>query len=337
MTKVLEQKDSNEERFKRLLTKIQENDPWMTEVTLQPGWSSQADAAKALAKALETNTHITTLNANFIGTPGVKELAKVLRGSSIKNLNVSSGCIGDEGAEALAKVLPDSNIVTLDLSLNGIGDRGAAALAKVLLNSDTITNLNVHSNIIYRAGGAALVAASVQNPHLTTLNVSCNINAHAAGAEGDEFDRVIQSNIRRNIKLKTVVDVLVLGAEDIRDLMYTHQSAADDMQFLMEHKALAVKIMYAEYRKNPNDEKFAAFTTKGTSQERVIEEMSHSIEDLAKTRRARAADAPVVRSNISNDMKTIAAQLGSRARQNSSFVPSTVRAAVVRNGPNRDR
>ncbi|KAI9032072.1 hypothetical protein DFJ74DRAFT_321226 [Hyaloraphidium curvatum] len=103
----------------------------------------QDDEVTALAKALETNSRLQSLNlcGNLIGDDGARALAKALRSNStLRSLHLKDNPFGIDGARALADALKDNGALSVlngpkahrQIFLDAIGgprgiDRGAAA------------------------------------------------------------------------------------------------------------------------------------------------------------------------------------------------------------------
>ncbi len=92
------------------------------------------EEAKQLAKALKTNSTLTTLilKNNKIGDDGAKALATALKtNKTLTTLNLSDNRIDDEGAKALAEALKTNRtLAILNLKKNFIGGDGIDALAE---------------------------------------------------------------------------------------------------------------------------------------------------------------------------------------------------------------
>ena len=112
--------------------------------------------ATAIAKALEVNAVLTTLN---------------LAGNQICGLDeYGEGTYTVDGIKALAKALVKAPLTTLDISINQIGDEGAQALAKALkVNAAVLTSLGLGNNTIRDQGAAAIAEALKVNAALTKL------------------------------------------------------------------------------------------------------------------------------------------------------------------------
>ncbi|MES2214743.1 MAG: hypothetical protein V4485_01815 [Pseudomonadota bacterium] len=131
-----------------------------------------------IAKALQSNPHITSLNVcrNYIGAEGAKALAK---NKTLEHLYVSNNNIGDQGAKDLAK---NKTLKRLDVSNNIIGDQGAKDLAK----NKTLTHLRADDNDIGAEGAKDLA----KNKTLTHLNAHNN-NIGAEGAKALAASRTL--------------------------------------------------------------------------------------------------------------------------------------------------
>eukprot|EP00434_Breviolum_minutum_P041225 symbB.v1.2.036668.t1/scaffold5227.1/size29621/1 len=104
-----------------------------------------------LAKALETNSHVTHLNLEYslIEVKGIKALTTALKSNTtVVDVNLAGhfDC-RDEGAEALAEMLSTNRTLThLNLQSCTIGVKGIKALATALKLNDTVVDLNLADN-----------------------------------------------------------------------------------------------------------------------------------------------------------------------------------------------
>lgn len=137
------------------------------------------DGAKTLAKALESNTALSSLHldGNQIGDEGAESLAKALKpNTTLSSLYLNGNQIGDEGAKALAQALPHTELATLYLYNNQIGDEGAKALANALkLPSTKLSTLGLSNNQISVEGAKALANALYTNATLSVLYIGMNM------------------------------------------------------------------------------------------------------------------------------------------------------------------
>ena len=153
------------------------------------GTSIGAVGAAALAKALKTNSAITSLSLfyNAIGTAGAEALADALKtNNAITGLNLASNSIGAAGARALAEALKTNKALTnLNLMHNAIADEGARALAGALRSNSVLTDLYLGSNSMTDDGAWALAEALKTNKALINLDVG------TSNSIGDEAQKAV--------------------------------------------------------------------------------------------------------------------------------------------------
>ena len=152
---------------------------------------------QALAKALETNTHIRRVNLSGtnIGPNETRILAAALeKNPNIEELNIRGCKAGDEGVEVLGAI---TTLKRLDVSYNGIKFRGAQRLAEVIAHNKKLQSLDISGNPVGDRGvepfkgnstlvefnarvceitsaGALSLAQMANNGTLRKLNASCN-------------------------------------------------------------------------------------------------------------------------------------------------------------------
>lgn len=138
-----------------------------------------------------THIHTLILNSNEIGTPGIRELAKLLTDNQqIHTLKLESNTIAIEevedidifclesdetnssGIHELIKILPTTHIHKLKLDGNRIDDKQVKELAKVLPDTQ-IHTLNLRNNNISGNGIRAL-AKVLSATQISSLNLSTN-------------------------------------------------------------------------------------------------------------------------------------------------------------------
>merc|ERR1712137_418817 len=117
------------------------------------------EGATAIAKALEVNRVLTTLNLS----------------GPFQN-------IGDQGAAAIAEALKVNRVLTkLNLAANDIMDEGATALASALEVNAVLTSLDVGFNQLTEEAALSIVRVEQQRDKLTSLGLlSCNIGTIGA-------------------------------------------------------------------------------------------------------------------------------------------------------------
>jgi len=157
---------------------------------------------EVLAKALETNSHVTHLNleSSQIKNEGIKALAEMLKiNRTMKDLNLERCLIGVEGIKALATALKlNDTVVDINLADNWqCGIEGAEAMAAVLSTNAAIKRLNLEECKIGDAGVEALASALRINRVLTHLRLHRN----DVGVQGAQ---ALATALKSN---KTVVDI----------------------------------------------------------------------------------------------------------------------------------
>lgn len=154
-----------------------------------------AGPVKAIARALEdpkTNVKVLSLYNSFIGVEGGKAIAKALQSNStMTTLDLSGNFIGDEGAKAIAKALElNTTLTELILWSNTIRNQGATAIAKALESNCTLVSLCLGWNCIGAEGHKAIAKALKSNSTLTTLDLSSN----TIGDGGAAIAKALESN-----------------------------------------------------------------------------------------------------------------------------------------------
>lgn len=168
------------EMIEQMIDRALPKGPTLTDLKLQ--YSSLEDAhAAALSLVLNTHPSLQSLTQlhlfdNCIGDDGAIALAKALEtNSSITTVSLGSNTIGDVGATALADALRTNiSIIELHLYKNNIGDVGAKALAEALTLNSSIAELYLWRNNIERDGATALAQALATNTSITSLHLAYN-------------------------------------------------------------------------------------------------------------------------------------------------------------------
>jgi len=118
-------------------------------------WSEMNyEAAKSLAKIIQTNTTITSLGISIVYLDDqiaqyFAEAIKANPETKITTLDFKINKIGAEGTKALAEALKtNTKLIPLDLGCNKISDEGTKALAEVLKTNSTLTTLHLEHNKI---------------------------------------------------------------------------------------------------------------------------------------------------------------------------------------------
>lgn len=177
-----------------VLNALEVNNPTLMTLELQPSERhrrtlhqkkiSDEDAA-ALSKALQHNTHLTTLilKSNKIGHRGASAIADALKQNAhLKILKISDDMIGNRGASAIADALKHNNsLEKLDMTSNDIGAEGAISIAEMLKINKTLKILNWKRNRIHTAGMKAFAEALKKNNTLEILSLKdCEITPEGA-------------------------------------------------------------------------------------------------------------------------------------------------------------
>jgi hypothetical protein len=159
----------------RWLTRVKDNDASCTALQLD-GRVAGVAAVKALALALEDNSHLTSLTVagHTLKADGARAFADLLasgRNTTLRALSLSSCNMGDEGLCALAKVLEKNNTL---ISLNC---------------ACWTANFRPFSTLERGSGVLTLVAALRRNTTLQDLNLL----GRPLGNEGDQSADSVQS------------------------------------------------------------------------------------------------------------------------------------------------
>ena len=101
-------------------------------------------------------------------------LARALKSSTVRSLNISSCGIRDIAIFAISQSIKFLNLHELDISFNGIHWQGAQALARALRECSKLAILDVSHNHIQSNGACALAGALVHCTNLTKLNIGHN-------------------------------------------------------------------------------------------------------------------------------------------------------------------
>ena len=132
----------------------------------------------ALAEALKKNTALTEINAcrNGFAQAGGMALGMALAGNSaLKSLDMSLNDIGPEGGRAFGDgIAGNSALIDLNMSRTGLGPAGGKAMARALETNSTLASLDLTCDDVGMEGGKAFGAALAQNGSLTQLNMRWN-------------------------------------------------------------------------------------------------------------------------------------------------------------------
>ena len=183
------------------------------------------EGAKALAKALQTNTSLTRLNLNLnnISDEGAKALANALQtNTSLTTLDLRWNDIGAEGVTALANALKtNSSLTRLDLGNNRIGDEGATALANALQTNTSLTTLDLRWNDIGAESVTALANALQHNFFMTEI----------WGLDKDTIQIFLERNKQFKSKFETILTPLQAAEQekDPEQALALYQLIANDL------------------------------------------------------------------------------------------------------------
>ena len=188
------------------------NDPGFNELILT-GTEIGDEGAKALSKALASNSSLTSINLNRniigdtgtkIGDEGAKALSKVIASnSSLTSIYLFGNNIGDKGAKALGKALSsNSSLTSTNLRENNIGDEGAMALGEAFVTNSSLTKINLWNNNIGDMGAKALSLALASNSSLTSI-----------GLGGNYIDSLIEKEIKKSLELNKQLKIRNMKAE----------------------------------------------------------------------------------------------------------------------------
>ena len=194
---------------KNILIQLQENDPNMEYPDLM-GKDIGPEEAKALAKALETNTVVDNicLYDNYIGDEGVIAIANALKlNNRVNELNVGNSPDNERRVKAMPfeDFLKELQHVSLKDSIlhngfsrskgNNVGPDGAKALAELLKINSTLKKISLDSNQINAEGAIFLADAIKSNTSLIELALTNN-NIGSNGAKALAESLKINSTLK---------------------------------------------------------------------------------------------------------------------------------------------
>ncbi|KAG0311255.1 hypothetical protein BGZ99_010307 [Dissophora globulifera] len=166
--------------------------------------------AQVLSVALKMNATLVSLNLqhNSIKGDGVQALSEALKiNSTLITLNLRDNSVGDNGAQALSQALKiNSTLITLNLRDNSVGDSGAQALSQALKINSTVLNLDLKGNSIGFGGALAMFLARRINPTPITINLENNLIKNSAAL-------VLSKALRINSTL-TILDLVTNSIGD---------------------------------------------------------------------------------------------------------------------------
>src|SRR3990167_6781853 len=156
----------------------------------------------------QENSDDTTLSFYyvFIGDEGAKALAKALQtNTSLTRLNLNLNNISDEGAKALANALQtNTSLTTLDLRWNDIGAEGVTALANALKTNSSLTRLDLGNNRIGAESVTALANALQHNFFMTEI----------WGLDKDTIQIFLERNKQFKSKFETILTSLQAAEQE---------------------------------------------------------------------------------------------------------------------------
>lgn len=130
------------------------------------------DGAKAIARSLKSSSiKMLDLSGNNIG-PSVLDLATALRGTRLTSLKLRNNSMGLEGLISLMAGLKGSNVEDLDVGGNSIGVPGVTVLA-LALKAVPLTSLGIRDNAIGDEG-LKVLTDSLLGSRMTALDLSNN-------------------------------------------------------------------------------------------------------------------------------------------------------------------
>jgi len=137
-----------------------------------------ADQVATLATALEGNVALLALvlEDNSLGPDSAVEVARILRRSSLKTLNLAGNRILDDGAKAIADALPaNSTLTSLNLEYNDITSVGVESVSQALMQNIPLQELSLASNDLRFGGMEQLADALAVNQTLVTLDLDSTL------------------------------------------------------------------------------------------------------------------------------------------------------------------
>jgi Ran GTPase-activating protein (RanGAP) involved in mRNA processing and transport len=160
-----------------------------------------ADQVATLATALEGNLALLTLvlEDNALGPDSAFEVARILRRSSLKTLNLAGNRILDDGAKAIADVLPsNSTLTSLNLEYNDITSVGIESVSQALMQNVSLQELSLASNDLRFGGMEHLADALAVNQALIKLDLDSTLIVE------DDIDLLVKVLRSPNSKVMTI-------------------------------------------------------------------------------------------------------------------------------------
>ncbi|KAM5191677.1 leucine-rich repeat-containing protein 74B [Mantella aurantiaca] len=155
-----------------------------------------AQAGKAIALSLVTNTSIVNLNLsdNWLEGDGAAAMADMLKENCyISELHLCDNRLGLKGAKVLSAMLPE-NITLLKVYLSGneFDDRTAPFFSYALMNNQKVECMDLSHNMFGDGSGEILGAAIAENTGMLEMNLSWN---HFRGKGAVAIAKGIGANI----------------------------------------------------------------------------------------------------------------------------------------------
>jgi Ran GTPase-activating protein (RanGAP) involved in mRNA processing and transport len=175
-----------------------------------------ADQVATLATALEGNVALLSLvlEDNGLGPDSAVEVARILRRTALKTLNLAGNRILDEGAKAIADALPaNSTLTSLNLEYNDITSVGVESVSQALMQNSSLEELSLASNDLRFGGMEQLADALAVNQTLVTLDLDSTLIVEA------DLDVLVKALRSPNSKVMTIsIDGNGFAAESVEML-----------------------------------------------------------------------------------------------------------------------
>lgn len=154
--------------FEETLDRLRNNDPTLTHLDFA---GKKLWDVRSLAKALETNSYLTSLDISGkkIGPIGAWYLAHAIpKNATLKSINLMNNAIGQEGASYIdAHMVLNSTLTHLHIHYNSVGHEGAA-----ILDSIQRKGCNLLSQVSYYISDDAKVELSQRRTHIQKLTAA---------------------------------------------------------------------------------------------------------------------------------------------------------------------
>jgi Ran GTPase-activating protein (RanGAP) involved in mRNA processing and transport len=172
-----------------------------------------ADQVATIATALEGNVALLSLvfEDNGLGPDSAVEVARILRRSALKTLNLAGNRILDAGAKAIADALPaNSTLTSLNLEYNDITSLGVESVSQALMQNASLEELSLASNDLRFGGTEQLADALAVNQSLVTLDLDSTLIVE------DDLDVLAKVLRSPNSKVTTIsIDGNGFGADRV--------------------------------------------------------------------------------------------------------------------------